>query len=447
MKKFALYFLIVGLTLMSYPAQAVLSAAEEFYLDNGLQVVVVPNHKAPIVKHIVLYKAGRIDEPQGKGGIAHLLEHLMFRGTHKFKDGEFNRLIEQNGGESNAGTGHDYTYYHQFISLDRLELAMYLEADRMTGLSFDEKTFAKEREVVYQERQERLNNSPARDFWEQVNELFWQGDLHGKPIGGTAEEIKNITGQDILDFYQKFYTPDNAILILSGDIDTETARQLAQKYYGKISPRRIVGETETSKQSPFGNRHQKYNVSVERDDLKFGRLAALYRLPRYTSDNPLLYANIILADYLGGSVTAPLYKKLRLEERLSSSQAASFDFLSRGDSTFSFYAQMNQKQNNQKIRRIFFKTLEETKHKLTDRDLQKVKKRLLSGLIYDNDNPATAAEIVVSWLGSGYTLADIKNYEDKINRVTRSQVKQALEELQRTNPFWAEALPMTEENH
>lgn len=447
MKKIALCFFVAGLILMSCPAQAVLSVAEEFYLDNGLQVVVIPNHKAPIVKQIVLYKAGRIDEPQGKGGIAHLLEHLMFRGTHKLKDGEFNRLIEQNGGESNAGTGHDYTYYHQFLSLDRLELAMYLEADRMTGLSFDEKTFAKEREVVYQERQERLNNSPAQDFWEQVNELFWQGDLHGKPIGGTAEEIKNITKQDILDFYQKFYTPNNAVLILSGDIDIETARNLSQKYYGKISPRTIAVKNEISEQLPINYRHQKYDLRVERNDLKFGRLAALYLLPRYTSDNPLLYANIILADYLGGSVTSPLYKKLRQEERLSSSQTTSFDFLSLANSTFSFYAQMNQKQNNQRIRHIFLKTLEEAKRRLTERDLQKVKKRLLSGLIYGNDNPETAAEIVVSWLGSGYTLEDIKKYEDKINQVTLPQVKQALEELQKNNPFWAEALPMTEDNH
>ena len=166
--------LVLNCTLI-FDVSAALNHAEEFYLDNGLQVLVIPNHKAPVIQQVMLYKTGRIDEPEGKGGIAHFLEHLMFRGTYKFSDGEFEKLIEENGGVSNAATSLDFTYYHQLLSIDRLELAMYLEADRMTGLKIDDAAFSKEKEVVFQERQQRINMSPVSKFWEKYNNTQGQG--------------------------------------------------------------------------------------------------------------------------------------------------------------------------------------------------------------------------------------------------------------------------------
>lgn len=446
MPKTILKFLLWGyILLVAGPANAILSGAEEFCLDNGMQVVVIPNHKAPIIKHIVLYKAGRIDEPQGKGGIAHLLEHLMFRGTQKFKDSEFNRIIEENGGVSNAGTGHNYTYYHQFLSLDRLELAMYLEADRMAGLSFNEETFKTEREVVYQERQERLNANPSRDFWEKTDKLFWQGSLFGEPVGGTASEIQKITRQDILDFYRNFYAPDNAVLILAGDIDTQTARDLAQKYYGKIKPHNAAKKENNFELNIDKFQQEQYTIRAERKDLHVGRLLGRYMLPRYQGNDSSLYAMIILADYLGNSVSSPLYKQLRIDNQLVTSLGVSFDFLSRGNSTLSFYAHFKDKNNAQTIQNIFIRTIEQTKNNITEQDLQKAKKRLLSGMIYANDNPESSADIAVSWIGSGYTLQNLKNYEERINQVTLKQIKQCAEELKKYYPLWAAAFPLTEE--
>jgi len=218
---------------------AAFNKAEEFYLSNGMHVVVIPNHKAPVVHHTVLYKVGSIDEPQGKGGIAHLLEHLMFRGTHKFKDGKFDNLINFNGGKSNAATSQNYTYYYQLLGVQSLELAMYLEADRMYGLKLDNDIFIKEREVVYQERQQRMNADTTSSFWEQYNKIFWGDCPYGESISGTEREIKNISIDDIKEFYKNFYAPNNALLILSGDIDIQTAKNLAEKYYGSIKAKPI----------------------------------------------------------------------------------------------------------------------------------------------------------------------------------------------------------------
>jgi len=439
-------FLAAVMALFCHSAQAGLSDTQEFYLDNGLQVVVIPNHKAPIVKQVMLYKVGRVDEPRGKGGIAHLLEHLMFRGTKKFKDGEFNRLIEINGGISNAATSHDKTFYHQFLSRDRLELAMYLEAERMTGLSFDDETFAKEREVVYQERQERLRSNTTRDFWEKVDKIFWKDSLYGEPIGGTSAEIKSITKQDVLDFYHKFYMPNNAVLILSGDIDVDTARELAQKYYGKIKPREIGTKGETDDVDNREYRLGTYTVTAERSDLNIARLSARYFLPHFNGDESFLYAMMVLTDYLGNSITSPLYKKLRLEAHLTTTIGVDFDYLTRGNSTFSFYAYFNNSNNVSKIQNTFIKTITETIDKVSHQDIERAKKRLLAGLIYANDNPSDAANIVTSWLAAGYSIENIKNYEKNIRLVSLTKVKALAATLNEYYPVWAVLTPKQGEN-
>ena len=436
--------LVVGLICYSQSSQAALSDIKDFYLENGLHVVVIPNHKAPIVKQVVLYKAGRVDEPRGKGGIAHLLEHLMFRGTKKFKDGEFNRLIETNGGISNAATSHDKTYYHEFLSADRLELAMYLEADRMDEMSFNDEIFAKEREVVFQERKERQSVNTTRDFWEKVDKIFWKDSLYGEPIGGTTVEIREITKQDVLDFYQKFYGPNNAVLILSGDIDFETAHELAQKYYGKISVRETGEKGKIEDVDNREYRHGQYMITTERDDLNISRISARYFLPHFKSNEAFLYAMIVFADYIGNSISSPLYKKLRLDTHLATAVGADFDYFRRGNGTFNFYAYFKNPEDAAKIQNTFLNTLAEALNKMTEKDLALTKKRLLAGLVYINDNPSDVAEIVTDWLGAGYNLEDLKNYEANLKKVTLQEVKALAATLNEYHPLWAVAVPVQE---
>ena len=368
----------------------------------------------------------------------------MFRGTHKFADGRFNELIEKNGGISNAGTSLDFTYYHQFLSLDRLELAMYLEADRMTGLKISDKVFEKEKNVVFQERRQRLSADTMRLFWEKYARLFWENSPHGEPISGTDKEIKNISKQDVLDFYNRYYAPNNAVLILSGDIDVETAKELAQKYYGKIKKRPLEKRVNKKKLSFPEISEQGYELRGHRQDVENSRLAGSYHLPPFDRKSPLLYAMIVLDNYLSGSVTSPIYQKMILNKHLAVSAGTSFDFLSRGGNTFLLYAYFQKPAVADKIKRIFLETLNETPKILTSQKLEKVKHRLLAGVVYQNDNPEDAAEIAVRWLGAGYNLSDIRQFEENIKAVRLEDVVKSVEILQKQTPLWGAVIPQTE---
>ena len=213
-------------------ADARLFAMEEFYLDNGLRVIVINNAKAPIVKQMLWYKAGSIDEPLGKGGTAHLLEHLMFRGTEKISGSDFNKILEKNGADVNAFTAQDVTSYHAFIDVSRLELALLMEADRMNGLHLTPENFALERDIVYQERMQVVENNPSAPFKENLQRALWQNHPYARPITGEAEEILSLTQKDVEDFYRRFYSPENAVLVLSGDVTA------AEAFGGKIFCRR-----------------------------------------------------------------------------------------------------------------------------------------------------------------------------------------------------------------
>lgn len=186
------------------PVSAELFGLSSFVLDNGMQVLVIPNHKAPIIKHMVWYKAGSVDEPRGKGGTAHLLEHLMFRGTRKVKDGVFNDLISRNGGESNAFTSLDYTAYHQELDISRLELAMFLEADRMQNLKITPEAFAKERDIVFQERKQVVDNNPLSYFGESMRKLLWQDHPYALSVGARRKILWRLRKRTLNVFMNSF---------------------------------------------------------------------------------------------------------------------------------------------------------------------------------------------------------------------------------------------------
>ena len=190
-------------------AQAKLFDIEEFRLDNGLQVIVIPNHKAPIVKQMVWYKVGSVDEPAGKGGLAHLLEHLMFRGTEDVEDGAFNQIVSDNGGVMNAFTSRDVTAYHEFVDITRLELMMFLEADRMKNLNITPEAFEKERKIVFQERMQMVENNPTAAFGEMMRRTLWQEHPYARPVSGFPNEIMSLTLEDAQNFYKTHYMKDN----------------------------------------------------------------------------------------------------------------------------------------------------------------------------------------------------------------------------------------------
>ena len=210
-------WLILMWCLLPFSAAAELLHLDYFELDNGLQVAVAQNHKAPVVLQMLYYKTGSVNEPHGKGGIAHLLEHLMFRGTKSVPDTVFNRLMDEYGADNNAYTTYDETGYYEFSDISKLELMMALEADRMVDLDISEKAFLKERDIVLEERMQRFESNPVPLFYETMNKLMWQEHPMANPVSGSVAEIQALTLDDARAFYQKWYRPDNALLVLAGD--------------------------------------------------------------------------------------------------------------------------------------------------------------------------------------------------------------------------------------
>ncbi len=223
------------------PVQARVFEPESFTLDNGLQVVVVTNRRAPIVNHMVWYKVGAADEEPGKSGLAHFLEHLLFKGTETAEPGEFSDLIARNGGRENAFTSYDYTGYFQTIASDRLELMMKHEADRMANLVLTDDVVLPERDVILEERRSRVDNEPRAQLSEMARASLFMNHPYGISIIGWEHEMRELTTEDALAFYRRWYAPNNAVVVISGDVSLDEVRPLAEKYYGAV-PRRAVPE-------------------------------------------------------------------------------------------------------------------------------------------------------------------------------------------------------------
>ena len=208
-----------------------------FTLANGLDVVVIPDHRAPVVTHMVWYRNGAADDPLGKSGIAHFLEHLMFKGTKRHPKGEFSEFISEVGGMENAFTGNDFTAYFQQIAKQHLKACMAFEADRMTGLTLTDEIVAPERDVVLEERRMHCDTDPGAQLGEAVQAALFTHHPYGIPVIGWGHEIEGLNREDALAYYKRFYTPENAILVVAGDVEPEEARALAEETYGKIKPR------------------------------------------------------------------------------------------------------------------------------------------------------------------------------------------------------------------
>ncbi len=422
MKKSFLHILwLCGMLALSFGAQAKLFNGEEFVLDNGLRVIVLPNHKAPIVKHMVWYKSGGADEALGKGGSAHLLEHLMFRGTDKVSGEEFNRLTEENGMDGNAFTGQDMTAYHQNLDITRLELAMFLEADRMRNLQISDKDFALERDIVFQERKQRVDNNPVAYFGEVLRRSLWQEHPYARPVTGMPEEIMNLTKDDVVDFYEEHYAPNNAVLVLSGDIDVSTARRLAEKYYGGLKQNPQLPETVFPKLENIA----RFRVDMARPQVNAYRVTRVFAAPSVSFMAEDVYALSVLSAYLGEGETSRFYKKLVMEDKQAVAVSTSYDFASRSYGTFSVSAVPQQGVSPEELLARLDEEWEHSVKALNKAELEKVKNKMLAGMVYLRDNPNEAANIVGALAVAGMSLADIEEQENKIRAVTVGQVQKA----------------------
>lgn len=439
-KNFIYILLFLGLLPVSV-SRAELFGAKEFYLDNGLRVIVAENHRAPIVKHMVWYKAGAADEVPGKGGSAHLLEHLMFRGTSRVPNQELNRLLEANGAESNAFTGQDMTAYHQLLDISRLELAMFLEADRMQNLNIRPDDFETERSIVFQERKERVDNNPLGSFREAINRALWQEHPYARPVTGVDAEIKNLKKEDLIEFYQRYYAPNNAVLVLAGDIDVPTAKQLAEKYYGDIPTAKVI-ETEMPKlQSEF-----RATITMSKPDIRGGRVLVMFAAPSYKVEPERVYSLQVLAAYMGGGETSKLYKKLVLENKKALSVSVDYNPISRSYGQFVIAMIPADGVRPQELVKSFESAWNEAMSEFDIDELEKIRKKMLAGLVYLKDNPEDAAYIIGSMAVAGVSLDEIESQEEKLKAVRLSEVREAAEKLTNSAPEVVGILQPLEEN-
>jgi zinc protease len=411
-------FIILVCCLLGMPglAQAKTFNSETFMLENGMQVVVIPNHRAPVVSHMVWYRFGGSDEKPGESGVAHFLEHLMFKGTAKMPEGQFSLTVKKLGGDENAFTTHDYTAFYQNIARDHLEKVMEMEADRMKNLQLTEAQVASERQVVIEERHQRVDNTPQARFQEQLLAALFVNHPYATPVLGWLQEMKEMTREEVLSYYHTWYTPNNAILIVAGDITAEELKPLAQKYYGSI-PSQPVPERVRPRPAPITVEHQ-----IIMRDPRIGQptVMKIYRAPRGSD------AMELLSEILGGTTTARLYKDLVVDQKLAISAGADYDAISLNDTTFSIYATPTPDTPLPVLEAAIDKEIARLMDTgVTLEELKGARTRALASFTYYRDSLQGPALLFGRTLASGFDVDYLENRSTRIEKLTIDDINDA----------------------
>lgn len=396
---------------------------ETFTLKNGMQVVVVTNRRAPVISHMVWYKVGAADEPRGKSGIAHYLEHLMFKGTDTIKPGEFSKTIARNGGQDNAFTSWDYTAYFQNIARDRLELVMTMEADRMRNLQLKEEIARPELGVVIEERKQRTENNPSARLWEQLNTATWVHHPYGIPIIGWMHEIEGLTYKDALDFYKTWYVPNNAILVVAGDVTAAELKPLAEKTYGKV-PAGKVPERVRVKEPPHSAAQR---VTLVDAQVRQPSIQRVWRAPSYTTaKGEQAYALDVLENIMSGGDTSRLYKALVVQRKLASSAGMNYSGGSLDDGTLSVFASPVPDGDMAALEKAMEEEIAKLlKDGVTADEVETAKKKLRRDAVFARDSLQGPAYAFGAALTTGGTVERVENWPNRIGAVTVEQVNEA----------------------
>jgi zinc protease len=404
---------------------------QTFTLKNGMQVVVIRNPRAAVVTHMVWYKVGAADEPAGQSGIAHFLEHLMFKGTKKLPAGQFSKIVARNGGRENAFTSQDYTAYFQVIASDRLETVMRYEADRMTGLTLTKEIIEPERGVVLEERRSRTDSRPTAILWEQARAALYQNHPYRVPIIGWAHEIKALTRDQIIAFYRKYYRPNNAILVVAGDITVERLKPLAEKYYGAVEPRPVPKRIRPM-EPPQKAARRVTRIDPRVRQPSFGRI---YLAPSYNLDKGKhAYALQVLSQILSGGATSRLNKSLVVDQKVADSAGAGYDPMVVDYANFYVYASPRAGVPVEKVETAMDVEIRKLLKKgVTAEEVARAKQRLQDAAIYARDSLSTGARILGRALAVGLKLDDVEHWPERIGAVTVDQVNAAARSVFKRN--------------
>ncbi|MEM9145203.1 MAG: pitrilysin family protein [Pseudomonadota bacterium] len=396
-------------------------AVASFTLENGLRGVVITDNRAPVVTHMVWYPVGSADEPQGKSGIAHFLEHLMFKGTDEIPEGAFSKIIAENGGRDNAFTSYDYTGYFQRIASDRLELVMRMEADRMRDLAFTEAVAETEREVILEERNQRTENSPQALFSEQMNAALFQNHRYGIPIIGWRHEMEGLTRADALAFYERYYAPDNAVLVVAGDVEPAEVERLARLHYGPLEP---SGRPPESRPKEPPHRAAR-RMTMQDPRVRQPYVMRQYLVPSRGSDDPSKAASlVILAQILGSGITSRFSEQLELGQKIAIDTGAWYSATARDATDFTIYAVPAAGIGLADVEAgldAVLATMAETGP--TEAELARIKRKIRASYIYAEDSQATLARRYGGALSAGLSLEEIAAWPEVLEAVTVQDVR------------------------
>ena len=414
------------------------SGRHEYQLDNGLKVIIKEDHRAPVVMTQIWYKVGSSDEPKDKGGISHLLEHMMFKGTDKISGTDFERLIAKYGGVNNAFTSYDYTGYYELFPANRLALALELEADRMTNLTFDANQFAKEHQVVMEERRQRTDDNPLAKAYESFRLLAMPDSPKGESVIGPMEEIESISLDELKHWYQQWYTPNNATLVIVGDVNPEQALTQVKRYFADKKPRPTPSRPAVS-QSGFRG----YQQTTSKQAVQVPTLIMGYNVPSLWSTNPSkdanknaksgfkadsshVYALSLAQDVLDGGLSARLERRLIREQKLLASVGTSYDPLDRGDGLFLIQATPSEGVTLAQAQQAIMTEIERLKtDPILPEEINRAKTNTMTGLIYAQDSMAGQAQIIGSLQSIGLDdrlLASLPQQLDSVRPLDIQQV-------------------------
>jgi zinc protease len=396
----------------------------EFTLANGMRGVVIPDNRAPVVTHMVWYRVGAADEPQGVSGIAHFLEHLMFKATDKIPAGEFSKIVSRIGGQDNAFTGHDMTAYFQRVAKDRLPQVMSMEADRMINLKLAEPEVLTERNVILEERRSRIENNPSSILDEQMSAALYQSHPYKIPVIGWEHEMAKLSREDALSFYKRHYAPNNAILVVAGDVTVDEVKALAEKAYGGIASNPVI----TKRVRPSDPEHRAAR-RVELKDARAGKptLSRYYIAPSYVTAEPgEAEALDLLMKIVGSGATSRIYQKLVSIDKIASSAGGYYSGGGMDSGRIGLYGVPAEGGSLDKVEAGIDAVLTEIKDKgVTEAELARAKTGYMAEYIYESDNQSTLARRYGGALVIGRTIADVDAWPERISKVTLADVKKA----------------------
>jgi zinc protease len=400
-----------------------------YRLENGLDIIVIEDHRAPVVVQMVWYRAGAADEPRGVSGVAHFLEHLMFKGTDTLAPGEFSKTVEANGGSDNAFTSADFTAYYQRVAADRLELVMRMEADRMRNLTLSEDDWRTEREVIIEERNQRTDSDPAAIFAEQRNAAQYLNHPYGIPTIGWRHEMEALTRQDALDWYRKYYAPNNATLVVAGDVEPEAVRALAETYYGPLEPSPDIGPRERVKEPP---QLAERRLSYADANVAQPYVIRTYLAPeRNTGAQQDAAALTILAEILGGNPqTSVLGRELVFEGGQAIQAGAFYAGASLDPTTFGVYVVPADGVSMADAEAAMDTALSAFIESGVDpAQFERLKTQIHADMIYSRDDTEGLANTYGEAVSSGLTVRDVQDWPAVLEAVTEEDVLAAARAL------------------